>query len=171
MNANGEFSAALQVDAATAESIDQVGEFTVPVTVTSSNYVDATINVVMAPTARTEKTVTISGVPDSENTTFGDSSFTLTATVDDAGAKPEDWYWYSSDPSVLEVDAVNGSHQMQVHVKGAGSAQIMAWYEPSSGSTIGAAVTDFIAVNKANINPSDAPLTAGPTARSPIRPL
>ncbi|MBQ9042077.1 MAG: hypothetical protein IJ111_04605 [Eggerthellaceae bacterium] len=158
-SSNGDVNADLQITKAAAEKIenvDQVGEIILPVTVTSQNYNDATINVVVMPTARTVQDVTITGVPNS--VTYGDGAFKLAATLKNSDEEVEtrngDWYWYSSDPKVLEVDAVNGSNQMQVHVRGAGSAQIMAWYEPSGGTTIGAAVTDSIKVNKKSISPS-----------------
>ena len=155
VTSGGEFSATLQITkeaAAAITDVDQAGEFAVPVTVTSSNYDDATINVVMVPTARTIKKVTISDVPDSK--TYDDDAFTLTATVEGGETGENNWYWYSSDPSVLEVASVQGSNTMSVTVVKPGSAQIMAWYEPTNGTTIGAAVTDPITVNKAAINPS-----------------
>ncbi len=54
---------------------------------------------------------------------------------------------------MLEV-ADTHSNVMSVTVKSPGSAMIMAWYEPSGGTTIGAAVTDSITVNKKSIDPS-----------------
>ena len=172
VTSDGDFSATLQITKQAAEAIadvDQVGEFTVPVTVTSDNYNDATINVIMAPTARTEKTVTIEGTPTSK--TYGNDAFTLTATVDDEGATANDWYWYSSDPKVLEV-ANTGSKEMTITIKGAGSAQIMAWYEPADSNRpyIGAAVTNPIKVSKATFTPSVtlAGWTYGGTANAPV---
>ena len=70
----------------------------------------------------------IEGAPDFK--TYGDDAFTLTATVGGEQGEASGWYWYSSDPSVLEV-ANTGSNVMPVTVKNPGSAMIMAWYEPS----------------------------------------
>ena len=57
-------------------------------------------------------------------------------------------WWYSSDPSVLEVEE-HGGNPATVTVKGIGSATIMAWYEPSGKQEIGAFVTQPITVGKA----------------------
>ncbi len=162
----GEVSATLEItyqDAQEIEGVDQVGEIILPVTVKSQkNYDDATINFVVMPTARTEQDVTIDGV--FADKTYGDRPFPLTATVTDRETEVKvdtangDWYWYSSDPSVLWVPEVEGdytaSETINVEVRGPGSAMILAWYEPSPGTTIGAALTTSITVNKAKFKPS-----------------
>ncbi|MBQ9001786.1 MAG: hypothetical protein IJ087_08045, partial [Eggerthellaceae bacterium] len=152
VGSDGVVRARLEIPSSAEDIPEGAQEITLPVTVASQNYEDATINVVMVPTKRSEKQVTISNAPASK--TYGDKAFTLTATVTDGETGENNWYWYSSDPKVLEVNAVNGSNQMQVHVRGAGTAQIMAWYEPNGGNTIGAAVTQPITVNKAPISPN-----------------
>ena len=126
---------------------------TLPVTITSPNYEDATVNVVVEPTEKTHRNVTLSSY--SQSMTYGDGTFELTATATDAdtGAaietQPGDWWWYSSDPNVLGVDK-RGSNTMTVTVKGAGTAMILAWYEPedSSRQEIGGALTEPITVSK-----------------------
>ena len=155
---DGKVRATLMVPLTAIDVPEGVQEITLPVTVKSEkNYEDSTINVVVIPTKREEQAVTIADVPESK--TYGDDAFTLTATVkdmttgDEVSTQNGDWYWYSSNPDVLAVEAENGSNQMQVHVRGAGSAQILAWYEPIGGTTIGAALTDSITVEKAPINP------------------
>ena len=160
VDSNGMVTAKLEIPSSAEGIPANAQEITVPVTVKSEkNYEDAVINVVMVPTRKQEMTVNISGVPDDRIKTFGDGPFILTATVTDADGKEVetndgDWYWYSSDPNVLEVASLQGSNEMSVTVKKPGSAQIMAWYEPSGSNTIGAAVTDSITVDKAAIEPS-----------------
>jgi len=141
------------VVSATLLAVEEGQEVTLPVTITSPNYEDATVNVVVKPTKKTHRNVTLSEY--SESMTYGDGTFTLTATATDSqtGAaietQPGDWWWYSTDPNVLEVDE-RGSSTMTVTVKGAGSAMILAWYEPydSSRQEIGGALTESITVNK-----------------------
>ena len=90
---------------------------------------------------------------------FGDGTFELTATAKDAGTGAEietqdgDWWWYSSDPKVLEVANAQGSGTMTITVKGAGTAMIMAWYEPTGDNhqEIGAAMTEPITVSKRSL--------------------
>ena len=151
VGSDGKVTARLEIPSTATDIPEGVREITLSVTVTSENYEDSTINVVVVPTKRTEKTVTIAGAPDSK--TYGDDAFTLTATADGEQGEASDWYWYSSDPNVLEI-ADTHSNVMSVTVKNPGSAMIMAWYEPSASSTIGAATTDPITVNKASISPS-----------------
>ena len=167
VGSDGKVTAALKIPSTATDIPEGVREITLPVTVRSQNYEDSTINVVVVPTKRTEKTVTIAGAPDSK--TYGDDAFTLTATVDGEQGEASDWYWYSSDPNVLEV-ANTGSNEMPVTVKNPGSAMIMAWYEPSGGTTIGAAVTDSITVDKTDISPSVSidGWTYGGTANVPV---
>ncbi|MBQ9003981.1 MAG: hypothetical protein IJ087_19220, partial [Eggerthellaceae bacterium] len=175
VDSDGKVIAILKIPS-TAEDIPEgVREITLPVTVKSEkNYEDSTINVVMVPTKREEMTVTIAGVPTAAKT-YGDDAFALTATVKDEQGNPvttqdDDWYWYSSNPSVLAVDTEDVSNQMRVRVMGAGSAQILAWYEPSGDDTIGAALTEPITVNKAGINPSVSidGRTYGDAAKTPV---
>ncbi len=156
---DGKVTATLKIPSTATDIPEAVREITLPVTVRSENYEDSTINVVVVPTKREEKTVAIEGVPGSK--TYGDDAFTVTAiakdktTSDEVTTQNGDWYWYSSDPNVLEV-ADTHSNVMSVTVKNPGSAMIMAWYEPSDPARqyVGAAITDPITVNKASISPS-----------------
>ena len=133
------------------EQGDESENVVLPVVVASQNYKELTINAVVVPKEKTYMEVAI-GSYDRERV-YGDDAFELLASVRDpeSGADIEtqdgDWYWYSSDPSVLEV-AERGSSKMSVSVKGTGSAIIQAWYEPSNGSGIGTALTEYITVNK-----------------------
>ena len=167
VGSDGEFRATLTIDKDATAIPDGAQEITVPVTVTfDKNYEKLIINVVVVSKAKTKVNVTLSAPPAS--VTYGNDDFTLTATVDDVGAKASDWYWYSSDPNVLEV-ANTGSNEMSIKVKNPGSAMIMAWYEPNSGTTIGAAITNPITVNKASIDArvSIEDWTYGETAKTP----
>ena len=154
----------LTIPSSATEIPEPVQEIRLPVTVKSENYNDALINFVVVPTLRDYKEVTIANAP--ESVTYGDAAFTLTATVKDEATgeavetQEGDWYWYSSDPDVLEVPAVTSAYKasdtMSVTVKGAGSAMILAWYEPSDPDRqhIGAALTESITVNKKEIAPN-----------------
>ena len=167
VNSDGTFSATLTIDAKATTIPDRAQVITVPVTVTfDKNYKELIINVVVVPKAKTEVNVTLSAPPAS--VTYGNDNFTLTATVDDVGAKASDWYWYSSDPNVLEV-ANTGSNEMSIKVLKPGTAMILAWYEPNGGTTIGAAITNPITVNKASIDArvSIEDWTYGETAKTP----
>ncbi len=150
VGSDGEFNATLTIGAGATTIPDRAQEITVPVTITfDKNYEELIINVVVVPKAKTKVNVTLSAPPAS--VTYGNDDFTLTATVDDVGAKASDWYWYSSDPNVLEV-ANTGSNEMSIKVLKPGTAMILAWYEPNGGITIGAAITNPITVNKASID-------------------
>ncbi len=167
VGSDGEFSATLTIGAGATTIPDGAQEITVPVTVTfDKNYEKLIINVVVVPKAKTKVNVTLSAPPAS--VTYGNDDFTLTATVDDVGAKASDWYWYSSDPNVLEV-ANTGSNEMSIKVLKPGTAMILAWYEPNGGITIGAAITNPITVNKASIDArvSIEGWTYGETAKTP----
>ena len=157
VSTDGEFSATLTIDKEATAIPEGAQEITVPVTVTcEKNYKSSTINIVLVPKERTLVTVSLPAPP--ESVAYGDRDFTLTATVKDGGdeavtTRDGNWYWYSSDPNVLEV-ANTGSNEMPIKVKSPGSAQIMAWYEPSDENTIGAALTKPITVDKGGITPS-----------------
>lgn len=167
VSSNGEFSATLTIDKGATAIPDGAQEITVPVTVTcEKNYKNSTINIVLVPKERTLVTVSLSAPP--ESVAYGDDDFTLTATVKDGDdvvqTKDGDWYWYSSDPNVLEVPEVTSGYSvsstMTVKVKSPGSAMILAWYEPTYApgyedtQYIGAALTESITVNKAEFTPT-----------------
>ena len=109
------------------------------VTISSKNYTDITATLTFSPVDRTNAGVTISGVPTSK--IYGES-FTLTASVTDAGTGS--WTWTSNDPSVLQVTGIGAS--ATVKALKAGSATISAKYE--SDTTMGEQTTAPITVGK-----------------------
>ena len=111
------------------------------VTISSKNYTDITATLTFSPVDRTNAGVTISGVPTSK--IYGES-FTLTASVTDAGTDTGSWTWTSNDPSVLQVTGIGAS--ATVKALKAGSATISAKYE--SDTTMGEQTTAPITVGK-----------------------
>ena len=111
------------------------------VTISSKNYTDITATLTFSPVDRTNAGVTISGVPTSK--IYGES-FTLTASVTDAGTGTGSWTWTSNDPSVLQVTGTSAS--ATVKALKAGSATISAKYE--SDTTMGEQTTAPITVGK-----------------------
>jgi len=111
------------------------------ITISSKNYTDITATLTFSPVDRTDAGVTISSVPASK--TYGES-FTLTASVTDAGTGTGGWTWTSNDPSVLQVTGTGAS--ATVKALKAGSATISAKYE--SDTTMGEQTTAPITVGK-----------------------
>ena len=111
------------------------------VTISSKNYTDINATLTFSPVDRTNAGVTISGVPTSK--TYGES-FTLTASVTDAGTGTGSWTWTSSNSSVLDVTGTGAS--ATVKALKAGSATISAKYE--SDTTMGEQTTAPITVDK-----------------------
>ena len=111
------------------------------VTISSKNYTDINATLTFSPVDRTDAGVTISSVPASK--TYGES-FTLTASVTDAGTGTVSWTWTSNDPSVLQVTGTGAS--ATVKALKAGSATISAKYE--SDTTMGEQTTAPITVGK-----------------------
>ena len=111
------------------------------ITISSKNYTDITATLTFSPVDRTNAGVTISGVPTSK--IYGES-FTLTASVTDAGTGTGSWTWTSNDPSVLQVTGTGAS--ATVKALKAGSATISAKYE--SDTTMGEQTTASITVGK-----------------------
>ena len=111
------------------------------VTISSKNYTDINATLTFSPVDRTDAGVTISSVPASK--TYGES-FTLTASVTDAGTGTGSWTWTSNDPSVLQVTGTGAS--ATVKALKAGSATISAKYE--SDTTMGEQTTAPITVGK-----------------------
>ena len=109
------------------------------VTISSKNYTDFTGTLTFKLVDKTDAGVTISSVPASK--TYGES-FTLTASVTDAGTG--NWTWTSNDPSVLQVTGTGAS--ATVKALKAGSATISAKYE--SDTTMGEQTTAPITVDK-----------------------
>ena len=109
------------------------------VTIATTNYTDITGTLTFKLVDRTNAGVTISGVPTSK--IYGES-FTLTASVTDAGTGS--WTWTSNDPSVLQVTGTGAS--ATVKALKAGSATISAKYE--SDTTMGEQTTAPITVGK-----------------------
>ena len=90
---------------------------------------------------KTNAGVTINDVPTTK--TYGES-FTLTASVTDAGTGTGSWTWTSSNSSVLDVTGTGAS--ATVKALKAGSATISAKYE--SDTTMGEQTTAPITVDK-----------------------
>ena len=109
------------------------------VTISSKNYTDINATLTFKLVDKTDAGVTISSVPASK--TYGES-FTLTASVTDAGTGS--WTWTSNDPSVLQVTGTGAS--ATVKALKAGSATISAKYE--SDTTMGEQTTASITVGK-----------------------
>ena len=111
------------------------------ITISSKNYTDITATLTFKLVDKTDAGVTISSVPASK--TYGES-FTLTASVTDAGTGTGSWTWTSNDPSVLQVTGTGAS--ATVKALKAGSATISAKYE--SDTTMGEQTTAPITVGK-----------------------
>ena len=111
------------------------------VTISSKNYTDINATLTFKLVDKTDAGVTISSVPASK--TYGES-FTLTASVTDAGTGTGSWTWTSNDPSVLQVTGTGAS--ATVKALKAGSATISAKYE--SDTTMGEKTTASITVGK-----------------------
>ena len=111
------------------------------VTISSKNYTDITATLTFSPVDKTNAGVTINDVPTTK--TYGES-FTLTASVTDAGTGTGSWTWTSSNSSVLDVTGTGAS--ATVKALKAGSATISAKYE--SDTTMGEQTTAPITVGK-----------------------
>lgn len=111
------------------------------VTISSKNYTDITATLTFSPVDKTNAGVTINDVPTTK--TYGES-FTLTASVTDAGTGTGSWTWTSSNSSVLDVTGTGAS--ATVKALNAGSATISAKYE--SDTTMGEQTTAPITVDK-----------------------
>ena len=115
---------------------------TLPVTISSTNYADSTVQVVITLTAKDDAGVTVSGVP-TQAKTYGDADFTLTGSVTDAGTGTGVWTWTSSDDAVFQITP-NGA-TAAVKILKAGSATVTAKYE--SDTTVDTETTAAITVN------------------------
>ena len=111
------------------------------VTISSKNYTDINATLTFSPVDKTNAGVTINDVPTTK--TYGES-FTLTASVTDAGTGTGSWTWTSSNSSVLDVTGTGAS--ATVKALKAGSATISAKYE--SDTTMGEQTTAPITVDK-----------------------
>lgn len=111
------------------------------VTISSKNYTDITATLTFSPVDKTNAGVTINDVPTTK--TYGES-FTLTASVTDAGTGTGSWTLTSSNSSVLDVTGTGAS--ATVKALKAGSATISAKYE--SDTTMGEQTTAPITVDK-----------------------
>ena len=115
---------------------------TLPVTISSTNYADSTVNVKITLTAKTDAGVTISGMP-TQAKTYGDADFTLTSNVTNEGTGTGNWTWSTSDETVFQITP-NGA-TATVKILKAGSATVTAKYE--SDTTIDTETTAVITVN------------------------
>lgn len=116
---------------------------TLPVTIGSSNYSNATVNVVITLTNKSDAGVSITGVPTGA-VTYGDADLTLTGSVTAAGTGTGSWTWTTSDDTVFQITP-NGA-TATVKILKTGSATITAKYE--SDTTIGSETTSSITVDK-----------------------
>ena len=134
---------------------------TIPVTITSTNYEDSTVNVKITLSDKSDAGVDITDVPASK--TYGDDAFTLTGTVTAAGANGA-WTWTSSDNTVLQV--TGSGENATVKILKAGSATITAEY--TSDTTHGSMASEAITVDKATITikAKDQTITVGGTVPS-----
>lgn len=99
-----------------------------PVTISSTNYADSAVNVVITLIRKSDAGVKISG---ESVRTYGDEEFTLTGSVTDEGANGA-WTWESSNEAVATVNDAG-----VVTIVGGGTAVITASYE--SDTSIGSA--------------------------------
>ena len=111
------------------------------VTISSKNYTDINATLTFKLVDKTNAGVTINDVPTTK--TYGES-FTLTASVTDAGTGTGSWTWTSSNSSVLDVTGTGAS--ATVKALKSGSATISAKYE--SDTTMGEQTTAPITVDK-----------------------
>ncbi len=119
---------------------------TLPVTISSANYTDANVNVVVTLTEKNDAGVTINDGKDIV-TVFGTESFTPTKAVTEPGTGTGVWTWTSSDVDVADINKETGL----ITIKNAGSATITAVYE--SDTTFGKTEVN-ITVQKADITPT-----------------
>ena len=119
---------------------------TLPVTISSVNYADSTVNVKLTLTPKSDAGVTVSGVP-TQAGTYGDADFTLTGSVTDAGTGTGIWTWSASDDSVFQITADGAT--ATVKILKAGSATVSAGYE--SDTTVDTETTAAITVNPKTI--------------------
>lgn len=95
---------------------------TLPVTISSTNYEDSVVRVVVTLQAKDTVDVTIKESSPVEKT-YGDSDFSLSASVDPKTEKGT-WTWFSSNEKVATV-----TDKGVVTIKGAGDTQVTAIYE------------------------------------------
>ncbi len=119
---------------------------TLPVTISSVNYADSTVNVKITLTPKGDAGVTVSGVP-TQAGTYGDADFTLTGSVTNAGTGTGIWTWSASDDSVFQITADGAT--ATVKILKAGSATVSAGYE--SDTTVDTETTAAITVNPKTI--------------------
>ncbi len=114
---------------------------TLPVTISSTNYADSTVRVVITLMPKADAGLSIAGAPTSK--TYGDADFTLTGSVTNAGTGTGVWTWSTSDTAVFQITP-NGA-AASVKILKAGSATITASYE--SDTTTDTETTAAITVN------------------------
>lgn len=116
-------------------------KITLPVTISSGNYNDSSVKVVITIHAKEDTTVTVQGGNTIEKT-YGDDDFTIQASVpSEAGSGT--WKWTCNDASVADVTDAG-----TVSIKGAGNAIITASFE--SETAIGEALIN-LTVNKKDV--------------------
>ncbi len=116
-------------------------KITLPVTISSGNYNDSSVKVVITIHAKEDTTVTVQGGNTIEKT-YGDDDFTIQESVpSEAGSGT--WKWTCNDASVADVTDAG-----TVSIKGAGNAIITASFE--SETAIGEALIN-LTVNKKDV--------------------
>ncbi|MCR5602989.1 MAG: Ig-like domain-containing protein, partial [Lachnospiraceae bacterium] len=128
---------------------------TLPVTISSINYADSTVNVVVTLLAKSDAAVTING-SSSVTKTYGDSGFTLNASAAVPGTGTGKWTWESSNANVATV-AGSGTTGT-ITIKGVGQSILKAHYE--SDTTVGeASVTLNVGMKTLELNWSNTSFT------------
>ena len=115
---------------------------TLPVTISSTNYADSTVNVVITLTPKNDAVVSITGIPPKEvQIEYGDT-FVPSGLVQNSGTNGS-WTWTSSNSEVFRITP-GGEHPV-IDALNAGSATITASYV--SDTTIGTFTTESITVH------------------------
>jgi hypothetical protein len=129
---------------------------TLPVTISSTNYEDSTVDVVVTLTVKNNAGVSITQGSETVGTitkTYGDEAFTLTGNVTTEGENGG-WTWTSSDTAVATV--TNGSTATPtITILKASTASVTITAKYESDTTIGEA-TITLTVNKAAQSTPDA---------------
>ena len=107
---------------------------TLPVTISSTNYEDSTVNVAVTLTDRTDAGVSIAE-GSALTKAYGDAAFTLTASVADAGIGTGVWTWTSDNEDVVAV--TSGAATSTVTIKVASDTPITVTAAYGSDTTVG----------------------------------
>ena len=108
---------------------------TLPVTISSTNHMDSTVNVVITLTDKTNAGVTVTP-DDAQTKTYGDASFPLEAAATNPGENGA-WTWTSSNTDIAEV--MTGAATTTVTIKAASSTPVTITASYDSDTTAGQA--------------------------------